>query len=134
VAAAVQAAARLDFPFTFTARAENHIRGNPDLDDTIARLRAYERAGADVLYAPGLRSGEEIRAVCEATSKPLNVLAHAGLSMREIVEAGGQRVSVGGALTWVAVGAMAAAAGEIRDRGDFSAFASRVPINEWLGG
>ena len=68
VAAAVDAARGLGFPFTFTARAENHSRGNPDLDDTIARLQAYERAGADVLYAPGLRSGDEIRAVREATS------------------------------------------------------------------
>src|SRR6266487_1554670 len=75
VAAAAEAAARLDFPFTLTARAENHIRGNPDLDDTIARLQAYERAGADVLYAPGLRSTDEIRAVCESTSRPVNVLA-----------------------------------------------------------
>ena len=108
------------FPFTLTARAENHIRGNPDLEDTIARLQAYERAGADVLYAPGLRSGDEIRAVVEATSKPVNVLAHKGLSMREIADAGGTRVSVGGALAWVAVAAMASAAEEIRDTGDFS--------------
>ena len=121
VAAAVEAARGLDFEFTLTARAENHIRGNPDLDDTIARLQAYERAGADVLYAPGLRDGEEIRAVCEAVSKPVNVLAHRGLTMSEIVEAGGQRVSVGGALTWVAVGALVAAAEQIRDHGDFSA-------------
>jgi 2-methylisocitrate lyase-like PEP mutase family enzyme len=132
VAAAVEAARLLDFPFTLTARAENHIRGNPDLEDTIARLQAYEAAGADVLYAPGLRTGEEIRAVCEAVGKTVNVLAHAGLSMAEIVEAGAQRVSVGGALTWVAVGAMAAAAERIRDDGDFSAFAPRVPIDEWL--
>jgi 2-methylisocitrate lyase-like PEP mutase family enzyme len=134
VAAAAEAAERLDFLFTFTARAENHIRGNPDLDDTIARLQTYERAGADVLYAPGLRNGTEIRAVCEATSKPVNVLAHPGLSMSEIVDSGAQRVSVGGALTWVAVGAMAAAAEEIRDTGDFSVLATRVPINEWLEG
>jgi 2-methylisocitrate lyase-like PEP mutase family enzyme len=132
VAAAVGAARLLDFPFTLTARAENHIRGNPDLDDTIARLQAYERAGADVLYAPGLRDGDEIRAVCEATTKPVNVLAHAGLSLAEIVDAGGRRISVGGALTWVAVAAMAAAAERIRDDGDFSAFAPRVPIDEWL--
>ena len=105
VAAASEAAKRLSFPFTLTARAENHIRGNPDLGDTIARLTAYERAGADVLYAPGLRSGEEIRTVCEATTKPLNVLAHPGLSVSEIVDAGGRRISVGGGLTWVAVGA-----------------------------
>lgn len=79
-----------------TARAENHIRGNPDLDDTIARLQAYERAGADALYAPGLRSGDEIRAVCEATPKPLNVPARPGLSMREIIEAGGAGASASG--------------------------------------
>jgi 2-methylisocitrate lyase-like PEP mutase family enzyme len=133
VAAAVEAARALDFPFTLTARAENHIRGNPDLEDTIARLQAYERAGADVLYAPGLRNGEEIRAVTAAVSKPLNVLAHAGLSMREIVEAGGQRVSVGGALAWVAVGALAAAAEELRDSGEFSSLQARLPLKEWLG-
>ena len=75
MAAGVEAARRLDFPFTLTARAENHIRGHPDLDDTIARLQAYEAAGADVLYAPGLRTVEEIRSVCEAVSKPVNVLA-----------------------------------------------------------
>jgi 2-methylisocitrate lyase-like PEP mutase family enzyme len=132
VAAAVEAARLFDFPFTVTARAENHIRGNPDLEDTIARLTAYERAGADVLYAPGLRTGDEIRAVCEAVSKPVNVLAHAGLSLAEIVDAGGRRISVGGQLTWVAAGAMAAAAERMRDEGDFSAFAPRVAIEEWL--
>ena len=115
IAAAAEAAAALSFPFTLTARAENLIRGNPDLDDTIARLRAYERAGADVLFAPGLRSGEEVREVCTAVSRPVNVLGHRGLSMSEIVAAGAQRVSVGGALTWVAVEAMAAAAERIRE-------------------
>jgi 2-methylisocitrate lyase-like PEP mutase family enzyme len=134
VAAACEAAGRLDFPFTLTARAENHVRGNPDLDDTIARLQAYARAGADVLYAPGLGSGEEIRAVCEATSKPVNVLARPGLSLSEIADAGARRVSVGGGLTWVAVAAMATAAEEIRDRGDFSSLAAPVRIKEWLGG
>ena len=132
VAAACEAAGALSFPFTLTARAENQIRGNPDLDDTVARLQAYERVGADVLFAPGLRSGEEVRAVCEALAGPVNVLAHPGLSMSEIVEAGGQRISVGGALTWVAAAAMAAAAEEIRDRGDFSSLATRVPLQEWL--
>jgi 2-methylisocitrate lyase-like PEP mutase family enzyme len=134
VAAAVEAAGALDFPFTLTARAENHIRGNPDLDDTIARLQAYEQAGADVLYAPGLRNAEEIRAVCEATSKPVNVLAHPGLTMSEITAAGARRVSVGGALASVAVGALAAAAEEIRDQGDFSVLRSRVRFGEYLGG
>ena len=82
VAAAADTARSLGFPFTLTARAENHIRGNPDLDDTIARLQAYEAAGADVLYAPGLASAEEIRAVCEAVGKPVNVLALAAPDVR----------------------------------------------------
>jgi 2-methylisocitrate lyase-like PEP mutase family enzyme len=134
VAAAVEAAQALSFPFTLTARAENHIRGNPDLDDTIARLQAYDRAGADVLYAPGLRNGEEIRAVCEAVSKPVNVLARPGLSMSEITEAGGQRVSVGGGLAFVGVAAMVEAAEQIRDTGDFSSLGVRLRLAEWLGG
>ena len=132
VEAAVEAAARLGFPFTLTARAENHIRGNPDLDDTISRLEAYERAGADVLYAPGLRRGDEIRAVREATSRPLNVLAHSGLSVREIVDAGGTRISVGGALAWTATRAAIAAAEAIRDAGDLSGLRGPGPIQEWL--
>jgi 2-methylisocitrate lyase-like PEP mutase family enzyme len=134
VAAASETARRLSFPFTLTARAENHIRGNPDLDDTIARLQAYDRAGADLLYAPGLRSGDEIRAVCEAVSKPVNVLAHRGLSMDEIAAAGARRISVGGALTWVAVNAMAAAAGKMLHDGDFSSLGRPTQIKEWLGG
>jgi 2-methylisocitrate lyase-like PEP mutase family enzyme len=134
VAAAAEAAAGLGFPFTFTARAENQIRGNPDLDDTIARLRAYEEAGADVLYAPGLRDGEEIRAVCEAVGKPVNVLAHPGLTMAEAVAAGAQRVSVGGALAWVAIEAMATSAEAIRDCGDFSSLTGSARIREWLAG
>ncbi|MGH2735199.1 MAG: isocitrate lyase/PEP mutase family protein [Actinomycetota bacterium] len=134
IAAASETARSQGFSFTLTARAENHIRGNPDLGDTIGRLQAYERAGADVLYAPGLRNADEIRAVHEATTKPLNVLAHPRLSMPEIVDAGGQRVSVGGALTWVAVAAMAAAAERMRDEGDFSLLDVPVHVKEWLGG
>ena len=134
VTAACEAARSLPFPFMLTARAENHIRGNPDLDDTIARLQAFERAGADVLYAPGLASGDEIRAVCESVSKPVNVLARPHLTMAEIAAAGAKRVSVGGALTWVAVSAFAAAAEKIRDDGDFSSLAAPVRLREWLGG
>jgi 2-methylisocitrate lyase-like PEP mutase family enzyme len=133
VAAAAEAARGLDFPFTLTGRAENHIRDNPDLDDTIARLQAYERAGADVLYAPGLPSTEEIRAVADAVSKPLNVLALRRLTMDDIVEAGGQRVSIGGALTFVGMAAVASAAETIRDTGDFSVLEARVPLHDWLG-
>jgi 2-methylisocitrate lyase-like PEP mutase family enzyme len=133
VEAACAAAHALDFPFTVTARAENLIRGVPDLDDTIERLLAYEQAGADVLFAPGLRTPNEIRTVCTATSKPVNVLAHAKLTMREIVDAGAQRVSVGGALTWTAVNALVAAAERLRDEGDFSVLGSSARIQELFG-
>jgi 2-methylisocitrate lyase-like PEP mutase family enzyme len=132
VTAAVEAARGLGWPFMLTARAENHIRGNPDLDDTIARLHAFEQAGADVLYAPGLQTVEEIRTVCEAVSRPVNVLARRDLSMSEIVDAGAQRISVGGALTWTAVAAFASAATGIRDRGDFSGLGDGARLEEWL--
>jgi 2-methylisocitrate lyase-like PEP mutase family enzyme len=134
IEAARQAADRLDFPFTLTARAENHIRGNPNLEDTIARLRAYERAGADVLFAPGLVSGEEIRAVCEAVGKPVNVLARPDLSVAEIVAAGAQRISVGGSLAWAAVEGMAGAAEGIRDAGDLGGLGSPARMRKWLAG
>jgi 2-methylisocitrate lyase-like PEP mutase family enzyme len=132
VAAAVDAARSLPFPFMLTARAENHLRGNPDLDDTIRRLRAFEEVGADVLYAPGLRTVEEISAVCEAVTKPVNVLAVRGLTVGDITRAGAQRISVGGALTWVAVDAFASAAQAIRDRGDLSVLGARPPLQEWF--
>jgi 2-methylisocitrate lyase-like PEP mutase family enzyme len=118
--------------FTLTARAENHLRGNPDLDDTVARLHAYESAGADVLYAPGLRTEEEIRAVCDAVSKPVNVLAVRTLSMAEIVRAGAQRISVGGSLTWAALEATVGAATAIRDHGDFSGLRGAPPLRDWF--
>jgi 2-methylisocitrate lyase-like PEP mutase family enzyme len=134
VAAAAEAARGLGFPFALTARAENHLRGNPDLEDTIERLQAFEKAGADVLYAPGLRTAEEIQTVCNAVSKPVNVLARPGLSLAEIVAAGAQRVSVGGGFTWIAVSAMASAATTIRDVGDLSPLAARLPLDEWFAG
>jgi 2-methylisocitrate lyase-like PEP mutase family enzyme len=132
IAAAAEAAHGLGFPFTLTGRAENLIRNNPDLDDTIARLLAYERAGADVLYAPGLRSAEEIRAVCEAVSKPVNVLARPEFTLAEAVEAGAQRISVGGRLGLVGVEAIVKAALAIRDEGDFSLQDVRLPLQEWF--
>jgi 2-methylisocitrate lyase-like PEP mutase family enzyme len=134
IAVAAEAAAARDFPFTLTARAENHLRGNPDLDDTIARLNAYAEAGADVLYAPGLISAEEIKTVCDAVSKPVNVLAFGrlGLSFAEIAAAGAQRVSVGGGLTWSATNAMIEAAERIIDAGDFSGTGTPGRVKEWL--
>ncbi len=134
VRAACEAARGLRSAFTVTARAENHIRGTPDLGDTIARLQAYERAGADVLYAPGLTEAEQIHAVCAAVTKPVNVLALGGLTLRQIEEAGAQRISVGGGLTWTAVEAMAQTAEQIRDHGDFSGLGSPVRIRNWLRG
>jgi 2-methylisocitrate lyase-like PEP mutase family enzyme len=132
VAAAADAARALDFPFMLVGRAENHLHGVDDLDDTIARLQAYEAAGADVLYAPGLRRIDQVRAICAAVSKPVNVLGHAGFVLSEIFEAGAQRVSVGGALTWVSVAAAAQAAEALRD-GDLSVLTPRVPLADWLG-
>jgi 2-methylisocitrate lyase-like PEP mutase family enzyme len=135
VAAAAEAARALDFPFTLTARAENHLRSNAHLDDTVARLQAFEAAGADVLYAPGLVTAEEIKTVCDAVSKPVNVLAFGrlGLSFAEIAEAGAQRVSVGGGLTWAAVNGAIEAAERIIDDGDFSGLGTPGRVKEWLG-
>jgi 2-methylisocitrate lyase-like PEP mutase family enzyme len=131
VAAAVGAARGQPFPFTLTARAENHLRGNPDLDDTIARLQAFEAAGADVVYAPGLRTTEEIAAVCSAVTRPVNVLAVPGLSLAEIAAAGAQRVSVGSRLTWTAVDAAVDAARRMLD-GDFGGLGSAPPLDDWF--
>jgi 2-methylisocitrate lyase-like PEP mutase family enzyme len=131
MAAAVAAARAVGFPFTLTARAENHIRGNPDLEDTIVRLQTFETAGADVLYAPGLSDLGDIRALCRAVAKPVNVLARPSLTFPELADAGAQRVSVGGALTWAAVQALVEAATAIRDRGDFSLLGPSPP-DDWL--
>lgn len=128
VAAAAEAARGLGFPFMLVGRAENHIRGNPDLDDTIARLQAYEAAGAAVLYAPGLRTVEAIAAVCSAVSAPVNVLAVPSLSVAEIAGAGARRISVGGALAWVAARALVDAATAIRDGGDLSSLSAPSPL------
>jgi 2-methylisocitrate lyase-like PEP mutase family enzyme len=132
IAAAAEAARALDVPFMLTGRAENHIRDNPDLDDTIARLQAYEAAGADVLYAPGLATEDEIRAVCSAVSRPVNVLGFPGFTIGEIFEAGAQRVSVGGGLTWVAVATMADAVTALLETGDFSSLEVDVPLDRWF--
>jgi 2-methylisocitrate lyase-like PEP mutase family enzyme len=130
VEASVKAARAFDFPFTFTARAENQLRGLNDLDDTITRLQAYEKAGADVLYAPGLRTHDEVRTVCDAVSKPVNVLAWPNLSVEGIFEAGAQRISFGSWLWDVSkrLGFERAMeiAGEIRDTGDLSLLTSEA--------
>jgi 2-methylisocitrate lyase-like PEP mutase family enzyme len=132
ITAAVEAARGLASPFTLTARAENHIRGNPDLGDTISRLQAFQDAGADVLFAPGLQDIEDIRAVCGSVDRPVNVLGRPGLTFEEIVGAGAQRVSLGGSLTWVAIRAFTEAATAIAQRQDLSVLDAKAPPAEWL--
>lgn len=118
VAEAVAAVRALDDPIVLTARAENHIRGVDDLDDTIARLVAYRDAGAEVVYAPGLRETDAIRRVVEAVGVPVNVLAlPGGPAIAELAEAGVRRVSTGGLPAFAAYGALLAAARELRDAG-----------------
>ena len=103
-----------------TGRAENFFRGNPDLDDTITRLQAYQEAGADVLYAPGLSTLDEVRAVVSSVDRPVSVLARAGLpSVAELASVGVARISVGGAFGQVAYGALAGAARELLSEGTF---------------
>lgn len=123
VEAAVAAARALPFQFTLTARCENFLFGRPELDDTIRRLQAYSEAGADVLYAPGLTSIEEITAVVEAVDKPVNVLlglANTKLTMADMHRAGVARVSLGSGLHRAAMTAFIRAAEEIRSTGTFS--------------
>jgi 2-methylisocitrate lyase-like PEP mutase family enzyme len=134
VAAAVQAARGLPFPFTLTARAENLINRRPDLADTIRRLEAFAAAGADVLYAPGLKSRDDIAAVVRAVApKPVNVvmgLSGAAFSLDELGALGVKRVSVGSALARAAYGALLGAAREIRVDGTFTFGARAVPYAE----
>jgi 2-methylisocitrate lyase-like PEP mutase family enzyme len=123
VRAAVEAARKLDFPFTITARAENFFRGKPDLADTIKRLQAYQEAGADVLFAPALRSAEDIQAILREVDRPLSVLGGIGglaaLSIAEYQALGVRRVSVGSLLSTVAYGALIHAGQELKDQGTF---------------
>jgi 2-methylisocitrate lyase-like PEP mutase family enzyme len=120
VAAAAEAAHSGPARLVLTARAENYLHGRPDLADTITRLQAYQAAGADVLYAPGLTSLADIRQVVTAVDRPVNVLAMASApSVSELAEAGVSRVSVGGAFAFAALGALAEAATELRDKGTY---------------
>lgn len=131
VRAAVAAARSLSFPFTLTARAENFIYGRPDLADTIRRLEAYADAGADVLYAPGLKTAGEVETVVKAVApKPVNVLmgtAAIRLTLPELTALGVKRVSLGSALARAAYGAFLQAAEGILQSGDFSFVAESIP-------
>ncbi|MBV9749719.1 MAG: isocitrate lyase/phosphoenolpyruvate mutase family protein [Acetobacteraceae bacterium] len=133
VVAAVEAARGLPFPFVLTARAENFLHGRADLDDTIRRLQAFERAGADVLYAPGLPSLDAIRAVCAAVSRPVNVLAGgsgATPSVATLAQAGVKRISLGSALSRAALGGFVRAAREIKEQGTFGFARDALPYAE----
>jgi 2-methylisocitrate lyase-like PEP mutase family enzyme len=119
--AAAARAAHADPGLVLTARAENFVRGNPDLDDTIARLQAYQAAGADVLYAPGLARLDDIRRVVGAVERPVNVLVRPGLAtVAELADAGVARISVGGAFSWVAFAALRDAGRELLESGTYS--------------
>jgi 2-methylisocitrate lyase-like PEP mutase family enzyme len=138
VRAAAEAAHALPFPFALTARAENFLVGRPDLADAIARLQAYQEAGADVLYAPGLSREEDIRSVVRSVDRPVNVimgLASVSFSVSQLSELGVKRISVGSALARRAYGALVDAAREMREHGSF-AFGKDAPsharFTEWF--
>ena len=131
VAAAVETARALPIPFVLTARAENFLHGRPDLYDTIRRLQAFEQAGAEVLYAPGLTTLEQIRTVCGSVTRPVNVvmgLVGGDFSVQQLAEAGVKRISLGSTLARVALGALTRAAREICDQGTFSFAAEASPF------
>jgi 2-methylisocitrate lyase-like PEP mutase family enzyme len=133
VHAAAEAARSLDFPFVLTARADGLLHGRPDLDDAIRRLQAFEKAGADVLYAPGLRDLSTIRKMVAAVGKPLNVVMSAAdpaIRAAQLADAGVKRISVGGALSRLAFAAVLEAAQEMKERGGFTWVASTMPTKE----
>jgi 2-methylisocitrate lyase-like PEP mutase family enzyme len=135
VAAAVRAARALPFHFTLTARAENFLRNRADLADTIARLRAYEEAGADVLFAPGLPDLEAVKAVCAALSKPVNFMVGIkgkSFTVATLQAAGVRRISLGGSLYRAAISGLYDAAREVREQGTFS-YVERVAPARVLG-
>ena len=123
VAAAVQAARALPFPFTLTARSENFLRGNPDLDDTIKRLQAFEKTGADVLFAPGLPDLASVKKVCASLSKPFNFMVGIkgkSFTVAELEAAGVRRISLATSLYRAAMSGLLEAGKEIREKGSFS--------------
>jgi len=133
VHAAAEAAHSLPVPVMLTARAENLLRGCNDLDDTIRRLQAFEKAGADVLYAPGLRDLSTIRAVVRSVGKPINVvmsMADPSITAQQLADAGVKRISVGGALSRLALGAFIEGAREMAEKGSFTWVRRGIPSRE----
>ncbi|WP_375775533.1 oxaloacetate decarboxylase [Bradyrhizobium sp. ma5] len=133
VQAAVEAARALPFPFTLTARAENFLWGRKDLDDTIRRLQAFEAAGADVLYSPGLHDIDTIRTVVSSVKKPFNLVmgfADPTLTVEQLSAAGVKRISVGGAMERHALAAFLRCAREMKDQGAFSFVRDMAPVKE----
>lgn len=133
VAAAAQAARALPFSFLLTARSENYLRGKPDLEDTIRRLQAYEKAGADVLFAPGLPDLAAVRTVCSSLSKPFNFMAGIpgkSFTVAELQAAGVKRISVATSFYRAAMTGMLEAAREVKDKGSFTYLERLVPTPE----
>jgi 2-methylisocitrate lyase-like PEP mutase family enzyme len=134
VAAASQAARSSGFPFVLTARTENYLRGNPNLDDTIRRLQEFEAAGADVLMAPGLPDLDAVRAVCAAVTKPVNFMAGIkgkSFTVAELADAGVKRISLATSLFRAAMTGLLNAATEVRDHGTFGYLDGTVPTPDW---
>lgn len=127
VAAAAEAAHALKRDFVLTARAENFLWGRPDLDETIRRLQAFEKAGADVLYAPGLSDIDSVRTICAAVTKPVNVLAMANFTVAQLAEAGARRISLGSKLTAFTFGMLQNAAREMLQEGSFGFARAAIP-------
>ena len=133
IRAAAQAARSLGFKFMLTARAENYLYGRPDIGDTIRRLQAYQEAGADVLFAPGIQSKEDIRAIVSSIDRPLNVIMGfqgVQLTVGELRELGVARVSLGGSLARAAYGALVRAALEVQSAGTFTYASDAMPAKE----
>jgi len=131
VRAAAEVVRKLSHPFLLVGRAENYLHGRPDLADTIKRLQAYQEAGADVLYAPGLRSREEVASVIAEIDRPLNVLmGPGGATVEELARLGVRRVSLGGSLYRAAIGGLMRAARELKERGSFGFTAEATPHPE----
>ena len=130
VAAAADAARALKRDFVFTARAENFLWGRPDIDDTIKRLQAFEKAGADVLYAPGIGDIETVQTICSALTKPVNVLARPDFTIADLAQAGVKRVSLGSGLTNFAFGMLETAAREIQQDGTFGFSRAAMPFGK----
>jgi len=133
IQAAVEAKSKLPYDFVLTARCENYVWGKYNVDDTIRRLQAFEDAGADVLYAPGLQDIDTIRTICDSVSKPLNVvieISKTNITIKDLSDVGVKRISIGSALFLTAYGSFVKAAKELKDLGTFNFYSEAIGFSE----